>query len=328
MKPDVRHNAVPLGHVASSAILTPDTAGETTGAPDAVEAQLYALSQESRSRRPGRRALKAFFRNRLAIIGVIVLVAIVLAVIVAPSFVPATLAIKPNPRQMLMNPSAGHPLGTDEIGRDVAARLLYAGRVSIPVALSAMLIALVTASVVGVVAGYFGGWIDQLLMRITDALLAIPAIFLLLTIAAVMRPDVTILVVVIGLLAWMDLARIVRVETISLSKREQIEGVRALGAKNFRILFRHILPNVQGPLLVAAPLIAGRALLTESALSYLGLGIQPPIPTWGNMLNQAQQFALSAPLLAVTPGLAIMITVIAINFVGDGLRDAFDPRRS
>jgi len=328
MSPGDRNNPVPLGQVVCEALLTPPPVGETTSAAETAEAQLLMQRHASLSRRPSRRALKAFLRNRLAIIGVIVLIAIVLAVIVAPSFVPATLAIKPNPRQMLMAPSADHLLGTDEIGRDVAARLLYAGRVSIPVALSAMLIALVTASSVGIIAGYFGGWIDQVLMRITDALLAIPAIFLLLTIAAVMRPDVTILVVVIGLLAWMDLARIVRVETISLSKREQIEGARALGAKNPRILFRHILPNVQGSLLVAAPLIAGRALLTESALSYLGLGIQPPIPTWGNMLNQAQQFALSAPLLAVAPGLAIMITVIAINFVGDGLRDAFDPRRS
>lgn len=306
----------------SGATATPQGEGSRSSA------TARTLAKAGRSHRPGRRALKTFFRNRLAIIGVIVLLAIVAAVIVAPTFVPSSLAIKPNPRQMLLPASAQHLLGTDEIGRDVAARLLYAGRVSIPVSLSAMLIALVTASIVGIVSGYFGGWLDQLLMRVTDALLAIPAIFLLLTIAAVMRPNVTVLVVVIGLLAWMDLARIVRVETISLSKREQIEGVRALGAKNLRILFRHILPNVQGPLLVAAPLIAGRALLTESALSYLGLGVQPPIPTWGNMLNQAQQFALSAPLLAVAPGLAIMITVIAINFVGDGLRDAFDPRRS
>lgn len=137
-----------------------------------------------------------------------------------------------------------------------------------------------------------------------------------------------VLVLVIGLLAWMDLARILRVQTIALSRREQVEAAKALGASSFRILWRHILPNVQGPLLVAAPLVAGRALLTESALSYLGLGIQVPTPTWGNMLNQAQQFALSAPFLAVAPGLAIMLTVIAINFVGDGLRDAFDPRAS
>lgn len=303
-------------------------ASATASAVEAAAAIDTAPHRRGHSQRPGRRALRAFLRNRLALVGVVLLTLIVLAVIIAPNYVPTSLAVKPNPRQMLSSPSSQHLLGTDEIGRDVAARLLYAGRVSIPVSLSAMLIALVTASTLGIVSGYFGGWLDQLLMRITDALLAIPAIFLLLTIAAVMRPTVTVLVVVIGLLAWMDLARIVRIETISLSKRDQVEGVKALGAKNFRILFRHILPNIQGPLLVAAPLIAGRALLTESALSYLGLGIQPPTPTWGNMLNQAQQFALSAPLLAVAPGLAIMITVIAINFVGDGLRDAFDPRRS
>lgn len=297
-------------------------------APEVRAAAKDALlpARPARSQRPGRRALRAFLRNRLALIGVALLTLIVLAVALGPALVPASSALRPNPRQMLQPPSAQHVLGTDEIGRDVGARLLYAGRVSIPVSLSAMLIALVAASVIGIASGYFGGWIDQLFMRVADALLAIPTIFLLLTIAAVMRPNVTVLVIVIGMLAWMDLARIVRVETLSLSKREQIEGVKALGAKNLRILFRHILPNVQGPLLVAAPLIAGRALLTESALSYLGLGIQAPTPTWGNMLNQAQQFALSAPFLAVAPGLAIMLTVIAINFIGDGLRDAFDPR--
>lgn len=289
---------------------------------------LAAASTETQDtpQSPRRNALRAFFRNRLALVGMIMLFLILVAVIFGPSFVPADAALRPNPRQMLQAPSAQHIFGTDEIGRDVAARLLYAGRVSIPVALSAMVVALLAASAVGILSGYFRGWIDQVFMRIADALLSIPTIFLLLTIAAVMRPTVTILVLVIGLLSWMDLARIIRVETLSLSGREQIEGVKALGAKDFRILFRHILPNVQGPLLVAAPLIAGRALLTESALSFLGLGIQAPTPTWGNMLNQAQQFALSTPLLAVAPGLAIMITVIAINFIGDGLRDAFDPR--
>ncbi len=272
------------------------------------------------------RAWRAYFRNRLAMIGSVALVLILAAVILGPMLVPRDLALRPAPRNMLQPPSTQHLLGTDEVGRDVAARLLYAGRVSIPVSLSAMAVALIAASIIGIVSGYFRGWIDQLFMRTADALLSIPTIFLLLTIAAVMRPNVTILVLVIGLLSWMDLARIVRVQTMALSKREQIEGVKALGAKNWRILLRHILPNVQGPLLVAAPLVAGRALLTESALSYLGLGIQAPTPTWGNMLNQAQQFALSTPLLAVAPGLAIMVTVIAINFIGDGLRDAFDPR--
>ncbi len=285
-----------------------------------------AATVERRPKSLNNRAWRAFLRNRLAIIGSVALILILVAVILGPVLVPRDLALRPAPRNMLQPPSGQHLLGTDEVGRDVAARLLFAGRVSIPVSLSAMVVALLAASIIGIVSGYFGGWIDQLFMRTADALLSIPTIFLLLTIAAVMRPNVTVLVLVIGLLSWMDLARIVRVQTMALSKREQIEGVKALGAKNWRILVRHILPNVQGPLLVAAPLVAGRALLTESALSYLGLGIQAPTPTWGNMLNQAQQFALSTPLLAVAPGLAIMITVIAINFIGDGLRDAFDPR--
>lgn len=297
----------------------------TAHAPASLATATLAASAAANS--PGSRAWRAFFRNRLAIIGSIALLLILAAVVFGPMLVPRDLALRPAPRNMLQAPSSQHLLGTDEVGRDVAARLLYAGRVSIPVSLSAMVVALLAASIIGITSGYFGGWLDTLLMRTADALLSIPTIFLLLTIAAVMRPTVTVLVVVIGLLSWMDLARIVRVQTIALSKREQIEGVKALGAKTWRILFRHILPNVQGPLLVAAPLVAGRALLTESALSYLGLGIQAPTPTWGNMLNQAQQFALSTPLLAVAPGLAIMVTVIAINFIGDGLRDAFDPRR-
>lgn len=274
---------------------------------------------------PARRSWKAFRRNKLAIGGTVVLALVLAVVVLGPLFIPRDLAVRPNPINMLQPPSAEHLLGTDEVGRDVAARLVYAGRVSIPVSLSAMVIALLVASAVGITAGYFGGWFDQVTMRTADALLSIPTIFLLLTIAAVSRPTVPILVLVIGLLAWMDLARILRVQTIALAKREQVEAAKALGAGSWRILWRHILPNVQGPLLVAAPLVAGRALLTESALSYLGLGIQAPTPTWGNMLNQAQQYALSAPFLAVSPGLAIMIAVIAINFIGDGLRDAFDP---
>lgn len=287
-----------------------------------------AVRDADRPNAPSRRAWKAFWRNKLAVLGTVMLVAILGVVALGPRFIPRDLAIRPQPLRMLQPPNSEHLLGTDEVGRDIAARLVYAGRISIPVSMSAMFIALVVASAVGITAGYFGGWFDTLAMRTADALLSIPTIFLLLTIAAVSRPTVPVLVLVIGLLAWMDLARILRVQTIALSRREQVEAAKALGASSFRILWRHILPNVQGPLLVAAPLVAGRALLTESALSYLGLGIQVPTPTWGNMLNQAQQFALSAPFLAVAPGLAIMLTVIAINFVGDGLRDAFDPRAS
>lgn len=285
-----------------------------------------STEEQGRPNAPSRRAWKAFRRNKLAMLGSVMLLLILGTVAIGPRLIPRELATRPQPIRMLQPPSEAHLLGTDEVGRDVAARLVYAGRVSIPVSLSAMLIALLAASAVGITAGYFGGWFDQVAMRTADALLSIPTIFLLLTIAAVTRPTVPILVLVIGLLAWMDLARILRVQTIALAKREQVEGAKALGARSWRVLWRHILPNVQGPLLVAAPLVAGRALLTESALSYLGLGIQAPTPTWGNMLNQAQQFALSAPFLAVAPGLAIMLTVIAINFIGDGLRDAFDPR--
>lgn len=287
-----------------------------------------ALPETPPALSPWSLALRRFMRNRLAIVGLFLLALIVLVAVAGPLFVDRDLANRPQPAQMLQDPSEAHPLGTDEVGRDVLARVIYAAGISVPAALAAMVVTILLGTLLGTTAGYYGGALDQVLMRVTDAMLSIPSIFILLMIAAVVRPSVPVIVVVIGLLNWMDLARLLRGQTMSLRQTEYVDAARALGAGDAHILLRHIIPNLVGLILVAAPLVAGRALLTESALSFLGLGVQPPTPTWGNMLNQAQQHLLNAPGLAVSPGVMIMLTVISINFIGDGLRDAFDPKVS
>jgi peptide/nickel transport system permease protein len=189
-----------------------------------------------------------------------------------------------------------------------------------------MTISTLIGTLTGVIAGYHGGIVDQVLMRLTDAMLSVPSIFLLLMIGAVVRPNVPIIILVLGLLNWVDIARVLRGHVLTIRKMNYIEAARGLGASNGMIMSHHIIPNSMGTILVAAPLIVARAILSESALSFLGLGIQPPTPSWGNMLNQAQQHLLNTPGLAVSPGIMIMITVVSVNLIGDGLRDALDPR--
>lgn len=271
-------------------------------------------------------AWKRFVRNRMAFSGVLLLGLLVLTVAIGPLFIARDLAMRPQPLQMLQHPSGEHILGTDEVGRDVFARLIYAGRISIGIGFFAMVVSMLFGTFMGVVAGYYGGLVDQVLMRITDAMLSIPGIFLLLMIGAVVRPTVLIIILVLGLLNWVDIARILRSHVLTIRQMNYIEAAQALGAANSTIIMRHIIPNSLGTILVAAPLIVARAILSESALSFLGLGIQPPTPTWGNMLNQAQQHLLATPGLAFTPGIMIMITVVSVNLIGDGLRDAFDPK--
>lgn len=273
-----------------------------------------------------RLAFRRFRRNRLAVLGLALQLLILGVVFLGSNFVSRDRALRPQPLQRLQTPSVEHLLGTDEVGRDVLARLIMAGRVSLSISYFSMVVSVLLGTVVGVAAGYFGGWLDQVLMRITDAMLSLPAIFVLLMIAAIVRPSVPVIIIVLGFLNWMDLARIVRGDVLSQRRLNYIEAAVALGASHAGIVGRHILPGCFGSILVAAPLIVGRTLLSESALSFLGLGIQPPVPTWGNMLNQAQQFLLTAPGLAVSPGLMIVLTVVSFNMIGDGLRDAFDPK--
>ena len=264
--------------------------------------------------------------NRLALAALVVLAAVVLLA----TFGPLLWTIAPedtDPIHGLAGPSAVHPLGTDELGRDMLSRLLHGSRVTLLVGLAAMLAAIVIGVLVGAVAAFKGGWIDGALMRFTDAMLAVPAFFFILVVITVLGPGVGTLIVVIGALSWMPVARVVYGETLRWKTAEFVVAAVSLGVGGPRLLLRHILPQTIPSLIVSATLGVAFAILTESALSYLGLGVQPPLPSWGNMLQRAQLYVFTAPALAIYPGLAITLVVLAFNFLGDGLRDALDPRR-
>jgi peptide/nickel transport system permease protein len=279
------------------------------------------------ARRAGPSLWRRYVRHRGAVLALAVVIIVVAVALLVPLMVPQDTAIQPHPQNMLHTPDGSHPLGTDEVGRDILARLMYASRISLTVGVLAMLLSIGLGISVGAIAGYFGGWVDTGLMRLTDALLSIPVLFLLIALAVVLGPSVRTLILAIGALSWMELARIIRANILSLREREFVEAARAIGASDVLIIARHILPNTFGPIVVAGTLNVGNAMLTEAAVSYLGLGVQPPTPSWGNMLFNAQSYLWNAPWVALYPGLMIVVTVLAINFVGDGLRDALDPRR-
>lgn len=218
--------------------------------------------------------------------------------------------------------------GRDELGRDVFSRCLYAGRVSLTVGFVSVTIYITIGTIWGSLAGYYGGWIDNLMMRVVDAIMSIPTLILLITVMTIFKPSIYNVMVVIGITGWTGIARYVRAEFLSLKKRDFTEAARCIGAKNRRIIFRHILPNAMAPIIVSATMGIAGAILTESTLSYLGLGVQPPDASWGNMLSNAQELStmLDAPWKAFYPGMFIFITVLSFNFFGDGLRDALDPR--
>jgi peptide/nickel transport system permease protein len=222
--------------------------------------------------------------------------------------------------------SWSHWLGTDPLGRDVLTRLMYGGQYSLLIGVGSAVIACTIGIVVGAVAGYYGGWVDAVLMRFVDLMLAFPSIFLLLIVAAILDGiTVTNVIIFLAAFGWMWLARIIRGEFLSLKEREFVEAARMIGVPSSRIIFRHLLPNVTGPIIVALTLDIALYILAEATLSFLGFGVKPETPTWGNMLNEARTYALTYPLLVIAPGLTITIVVLAINFIGDGLRDAFDP---
>lgn len=242
--------------------------------------------------------------------------------------------------QRLQPPSAEHPFGTDSIGRDILARTIYGGQISLFIGFVAVVIETVLGILIGALAGYYGGWLDAVLMRFTEALLIIPTIFLLLVMAKFFGgkvPDIQIgdrafsgsvilIVGIIGLTSWMYLARIVRAEFLSWKEREFILAARATGTSNFQIIFMHILPNTIAPIIVSSTLSVANAILSESYISFLGLGVQEPTASWGNMLESSSKYLDSAPWLWFFPGMLILLTTLGINFVGDGLRDALDPR--
>lgn len=272
-----------------------------------------------------RRRWRAFSRNKLAVVSLILLALIHLAALLAPWLTPYDPA-KPAPMDALDGPSWSHLLGTDTYGRDVFTRLLYGGRVSLVVGLASVAVSMVIGTFVGAVSGFFSGWSDAVLMRFTDAMLAVPVFFLLLLVLTIFGGATTTIVLVIGLTSWMGIARLVRGEIMRFREMEFVEAARAIGANPLRVLALHVLPHAFSAMIVAATIGIAYAILVESSLSYLGLGIQQPTATWGNMLQDAQQFLFNAPVLSVYPGLMIFFTALAYNFLGDGLNDALDPR--
>jgi peptide/nickel transport system permease protein len=272
------------------------------------------------------RAVLRFMSHRLALLGLTMITLLTLACVLGPYLLPYD-SLHIDLRARFAPPMTGnHYLGTDPLGRDLAARLLMAGRISLLVGFSAMLLSLVIGTLVGVVAGYRGGWISAVLMRTVDGFLSFPSIFLVLALAAALRPSPVMITVIIAITKWMEVARIVEAEVRSLREREFVQAGRMLGLSGTHIMFREILPNAMGPIIVAASLTVARAILLEAYISFLGFGIQPPLPSWGNMLNGAQQYLARAPWLAIIPGAAITIAVTSFNFIGDGLRDALDVR--
>ncbi len=228
--------------------------------------------------------------------------------------------------QRLLPPSWQHPLGTDDLGRGVLVRMLYGARISLLVGFLAVGISSIIGIVLGSLAGYYGRWVDALIMRFVDIMLCFPTFFLILAVIAFLEPSIWNIMIVIGLTSWMGVARLVRAEFLSLRQRDFVLAAQALGASDLRLIFRHILPNALSPVLVSATLGVAGAILTESALSFLGIGVQPPTPSWGNMLITGKQTLGSAWWLSVFPGLAILITVLGYNLLGEGVRDALDPR--
>ncbi|HET7410509.1 MAG TPA: ABC transporter permease [Paracoccaceae bacterium] len=274
-----------------------------------------------------RRILRRFTRHRLAVFGGIVVLLLLSSALFAPWIAPHDpLYIETNLRFLWPMEKSMYLLGTDELGRDTFSRLLYGGRISLAVGIAAMLATVITGAVIGIVAGYFGGWIDNLLMRFVDTMLCFPQVFLLLVLAAFITPTLLSISLIIGFTSWMEVARIVRAEVLHLKEQDFIQAATALGASNARIMFREVLPNVMAPILVAATLKVATAVLMESYISYLGYGIQPPLASWGNMLTNAQGYFDTVPFLAILPGVMITLTVMSFNFLGDGLRDALDPR--
>lgn len=269
-----------------------------------------------------------FFRirnHKLALSGATAIGILVLVAIFSPWIAPYD-SLDQNLLERLRPPSLKHWMGTDDLGRDVFSRLLLGTRISLMVGLVAVSISTLFGTTVGLVAGYFGKWADMILMRIVDILLCFPTFFLILMVIAFLEPNIMNVMIVIGITSWTGLARLVRGETLSLREREFVLAAKSLGCSNQRILFVHLLPNASAPILVSATLGIGVAILVESALSFLGLGVQPPTPSWGNMLTSGKDYIHFAWWLSLFPGLAILLTVLSFNLLGEGLRDVLDPR--
>lgn len=299
----------------------------------------FSAETESKALTPGQMMWLRFRRHKMAMFGLATLVILILYSFGGSLLVSEEYANFTNTKINLEAPTVEHPFGTDTIGRDIFARTIYGGQISLMIGLFAVVVEVLIGVLVGAIAGYYGGWIDNLLMRFTEAMFNIPQLFLLMVMAKFFGgkiPDIELLgrtfsgsviviVVIIGLTSWMYLARIIRANFLSLKEREFVLAARTTGTSNMSIIFGHILPNSIAPIVVSATLNVANAIIAESYISFLGLGVQPPTATWGNMLERAYYYIESAPWLWIFPGSLIVLTVLAINFVGDGLRDALDP---
>ncbi len=270
--------------------------------------------------------LRRIYRHNLALVGLIILIPMFLCALFAP-FISVNDPYEPDLKNVLVSPSISHPFGTDTLGRDVFARVVYGSRISLIVGFVSVGIAVLIGIAIGAISGYYGGIIDETIMRFVDLMMCFPTFFLILAVIALLEPSIWNIMIVIGLTGWMGIARLIRAEILSIKHKEFILAAKTLGLSEVRIIFRHVLPNAMSPIYVVATLGIGGAILTESALSFLGIGVQPPTPSWGNILTQAKDNIEVAWWLSLYPGLAIFLTVMGYNLLGEGLRDIFDPRR-
>lgn len=269
--------------------------------------------------------IKQFKKNKIAIIGVAIIFSIAFIAIFAP-YLGMNNPTEVNMKNRLMSPNEKHPMGTDQLGRDVLSRIVYGGRVSIAATTIATFMIMILGLTIGVIAGYFGGIIDQTIMRIVDILLAFPNLILTIAIAGILGPSLMNLIIAMSATGWVGYSRIVRGSVLSVKEKEFIEAARAMGCSNSYIITRHVIPNMISPVIVIATINMGHTILMITGLSFLGLGAQPPTPEWGAMLNDGKSYLTTAPHLMIFPGLMIMVVVLAFNFVGDALRDVLDPR--
>ena len=307
-----------------------DNTGDFTGTTaTSVTPQAFAVPAR-KSQGFWARGMRRFRRNKIAMVSAAIFILLVLMALGA-DVISANVTHKKYSDQSFINAfkpplSPGYILGSDDLGRDVLTRIVYGARVSLSVAALTVLIALTIGTLIGLLAGYYGGLTDNILMRFVDIIIALPGLFILILIATFFSPNVVVLSIVIASLSWTGISRLVRGEVMSVKARDYVDAARAVGASNTRILWRHVLPNVINVMIVWASLTVGGIILTEAALSYLSFGIQPPVPSWGNMLSNSQQYIYRSVSLVIIPGFFIFITVLAVNLMGNGLRDALDPR--
>lgn len=305
-----------------------------TPEPELIPSPGMVLAEGLDSPRPAgfvRDSARRFMRNPWAVGALCVVLGLVVMAILAPEIAPKNPDLSyptaVNALGQAVGPSPGFPFGADELGRDVLSRIIWGAQVSLEVGFLATFLTMFIGIILGVAAAYFGGWVDQVVMRFTDVMLAFPYLLFVIVVVSVLRPSVGIIIAVIGFLGWAPICRIARGQALSTVRNDYIEGARAMGASHTRIMFRHLLPNMLAPIIVYGFLTVGANILTEAALAYLGLGAPPPTPDWGSMVAEGQTYMQTMPWLFFYPGLAIAVTVVAFNLVGDGLNEALNPRR-